>query len=137
MSNLNAFLKINRKNKENVKFVASERFVDENGNPVEWEIKPVSSKVADTIRDDCTSIIKGKTYKVDTAKFNRQIAVACTVFPNLNDKELQDSYGVMGAEQLIQEMLDIDGEYQRYINKVLEVCEYKSDTELVEEAKNL
>lgn len=136
MSNLSAFLKQNKKSKENVKYVASERFLDENGKAMEWEIKPISSKKADLIREEC-SVQKGKNFKVDTKKFNKLIAVECTVFPDLNDKELQDSYGVMGAEQLIQELLDVDGEYQSYINKILEVCGYtKSEEELVEDAKN-
>lgn len=136
MSNLSAFLKQNKKGIENVKYVASQRFVDENGKPIEWEIKPISSKKADLIREACT-IQKGKNIKVDSKKFNKMMAVECTVFPNLNDAELQNSYGVMGAEQLIQELLDIDGEYQGYINKILDVCGYnKSEQELVDEAKN-
>lgn len=136
MSNLSAFLKQNKKEIENVKFVASKRFTDENGNPIEWEIKPILSKRADIIREECT-IQKGKNFKVDTTKFNKLIAVECTVFPDLNNKDLQDSYGVMGAEQLIQELLDVDGEYQGYINQILKVCGYtKSEQELVDEAKN-
>jgi hypothetical protein len=136
MSNLRAFLKQNKKETKNIKFVASERFTDENENPVEWEIKPVSSRRADVIREECTTV-KGKNIKVDSKKFNRMLAVECTVFPDLNDKDLQDSYGVMGAEQLIQELLDVDGEYQGYLNKILEVCGYtKSEQELVDEAKN-
>lgn len=136
MSNLSAFLKQNKKGIDNVKFVASERFVDEEGNAVEWEIKPISSKKADMIRESCT-MQKGKNFKVDTKRFNKMIAVECTVFPDLNNAELQNSYGVMGAEQLIQELLDVDGEYQGYINKILEVCGYtKSEQELVDEAKN-
>ena len=136
MSNLSAFLKTNKKNVENVKFAASKRFLDENGKPIEWEIKPITSRRADDIREECTTQ-KGKNFKVDSKKFNRKMAVECTVFPDLNDKDLQDSYGVMGAEQLIQELLDIDGEYQGYINKILEVCGYtKTEEELVDEAKN-
>ncbi len=33
-------------------------------------------------------------------------------------RKLQDSYGVMGAEDLIAEMLDKDGEYQAYVKKM-------------------
>ena len=136
MSNLKAFLKENKKKVDNIKYVASERFIGEDGKPIEWEIKPISSRKADLIREECTTQNKGKV-KVDSKRFNVLMAVECTVFPNLNDKELQDSYGVMGAEQLIQELLDIDGEYQAYINKILEVCGYtKTEEELVEEAKN-
>ena len=45
-----------------------------------------------------------------------KLAVACTVFPNLNDKELQDSYKVMGAEALLKNHAD-PGEYADYLTK--------------------
>lgn len=131
-----AFLKQNKKTTDTVRFAASTAFVDENGKPVEWEIKPLKSREADKIRSECNSYGKGGKVKLDTAKFNRAVAVACTVFPNLNDAELQDSYGVMGAEELITEMLDKDGEFQAYVKKCLEVSGYKNNVELVEEAKN-
>ncbi|MFA9376227.1 MAG: hypothetical protein ACERKZ_05660 [Lachnotalea sp.] len=138
MSEFKAFLKQNKEIKENVNVAASESFKDEKGNLIEWEIRALKTKEADAIRTECTSINqKGKKIDVDNAKFNRLIAAKCTVFPNLNDKELQDSYGVMSADQLIVEMLDNDGEYQSYCQKILEISGYnKTDSQLVEEAKN-
>lgn len=138
MSGLNAFLKQNKKERENIKFAASSAFKDENGELIQWEIRPLKSREADLIRTECTNInAKGKKIDVDNSKFNRMIAAKCTVFPNLDDKELQDSYGVMGAEQLIQELLDNDGEYQNYCQKILEISGYsKTDEQLREEAKN-
>ena len=62
--------------------------------------------------------------------------MACTVFPNLNDKELQDSYKVMGADALLKTMLT-PGEYAEYLTKIQEVCGF--DTTMqdeVDEAKN-
>ncbi len=137
MSGLSVFLKTNKKERANVKFPASESFVDEKGKPVEWEIRAVKPKEADRIRTICTNVSKGKTVSVDHAKFTLLMAAKATVFPNLDDKDLQDSYGVMGAEALLQELLDVDGEYQAYGKKVMEVSKYdQSDEELVEEAKN-
>lgn len=138
MSGLSAFLRENKKENKNIKYRASNKFLDENGKPVEWEIRPLRSREADAIRTECTEVgAKGKKVSIDTAKFNRMVAARCTVFPNLNDRELQDSYEVMGSEELIQELLDNDGEYQMYCRKVLEVSGYdKSDADLVEEAKN-
>lgn len=136
MSELKAFLKQNKKTTGTIKIVASENFIGEDGKPMEWEVRPLKSKEADEIRAQCTTM-KGKKPVVDSAKFNRMVAAKCTVFPNLNDKELQDSYGVLGAEELIQELLDTDGEYQMYCKKVLELSGYdKSDAELIDEAKN-
>lgn len=138
MSGLNAFFKKNKKEKEIVKYAASKDFVDEKGTVIEWEIRPLKSKEADKIRNECTTIeAKGKRVSVDNGKFNRMVATVCTVFPNLNDPELQDSYGVLGAEDLIQEMLDNDGEYQAYCKKILEISGYEmDDNELIKEAKN-
>ena len=65
------------------------------------------------------------------------VAAACTIYPDLKNAELQESYGVLGADNLIQELLDNDGEYQQYCKKVLEISGYEvNDGELVEEAKN-
>jgi hypothetical protein len=65
-----------------------------------------------------------------------KLAVACTVFPNLNAKELQDSYKVMGAEALLKAMLT-PGEYASYVEKVQEVCGFSTPIEEeIEEAKN-
>ncbi len=135
---LSAFLKENRKEKGTVKYAVSKDFVDENGKVIEWEIRALKSREADAIRNACTEInAKGKKVTVDQSKFNRLTAAKCTVFPNLNDQELQDSYGVMCAEDLVAELLDNDGEYQNYIKKVMEVSGYmESDEELIETAKN-
>ena len=68
--------------------------------------------------------------------FKHFFTVACTVFPNLNDKELQDSYKVMGADALLKTMLT-PGEYAEYLTKIQEVCGF--DTTMqdeVDEAKN-
>ena len=136
MSGLELFLKQNKKETENVKYAASKNFVDENGKPIEWEIRAIKSKEAENIRSACNKIVKGKPV-TDNAKFNAMFASKCTVYPNLNDAFLQDSYGVMSASDLITEMLDNDGEYQNYVKNCLEVSGYDgSDAELVEEAKN-
>lgn len=138
MSGLKAFFKENRRTQNHVMYAASQAFLDENGKPVEWEIRALTSREADAIRDSCTSIhTKGNRIKVDGAKYNRMMAAACTVFPDLNDKALQDSYGVVEPGELLLELLINDGEYQAYCKKVLEVSGYhKADAELVEEAKN-
>lgn len=134
---LDAFLKQNKKKSENVKMAASTAFVDEEGNAIEWEIRPLHTKEAEKIRAACSSYGKGGKVTVDQALFNKMVASRCTVYPNLKDKNLQDSYGVMGEDDLICEMLDKDGEFQAYVKKCLEVSGYtQTDGELVEEAKN-
>lgn len=126
---------------ENVKYVASKRFAVK-GKSVEWEIKPISSELDEAIRKECTKRvpIPGKrgqyNQETDTDKYIGKMCVACTVYPNLNDAVLQDSYGVKSADALLKKML-LPGEYTEYKAKVMEVNGYDmSMEELVDEAKN-
>ncbi len=142
MSNLSAFLSQNAIKEENVKFVASKRFVDEDKNPISWEIRAVSSEEDEGIRRACTKRVPvpGKrgqfTLETDYNTYVGKIAAACTVYPNLNDSELQNSYGVLGADALLKVMLKA-GEYADYLNMVNEVNGFNQDMEeLVDEAKN-
>lgn len=138
---LSAFLAQNAVKIENVKYAASPRFVEE-GKPVEWEIRCISSTEDEALRKDSTKRVSvpGKrgayTQETDYNLYLGRLAVACTVFPNLNDKEIQDSYGVMGADLLLKTMLT-PGEYANYLAKVQEVCGYdKTLQDEVDEVKN-
>ena len=141
MSNFAVFMAGNATTNETIKYVASKRYM-EKGKPVEWEIKPIDSDLDEAIRKDCTKRVPvpGKrgqvTQETDTDKYIGKMCVACTVFPNLNDAELQDFYGVKSADALLKKML-LPGEYTEYKAKVMEVNGYDmSMEELVDEAKN-
>lgn len=143
MSALSAFLKKNKKTRSNTKYAATKSLVDETGKPLEWEVKPISTREDEEIRDDCTKEvpITGKPgmyrQKLDTSAYLSKILVASVVEPNLYSAELQDSYGVKTPEELVKEMVDDPGEYQDF---VLFVQKYNGFTESledkVEEAKN-
>ena len=139
--NLSAFLAQNAKKVENRKCVVSPRFTDENGNPVEWEITCITAAENQKIRKDCIRNIPvpGKrgqyTQDFDTSLYQARLAVKCTVFPDLNDASLQESYGVMGAEALISAMLT-PGEFDKHILAITELCGFTADGDLVDEAKN-
>lgn len=141
MSDFSVFMAGNAVKNETVKYVASKRFV-KNGKPVEWEIKAVDSEKDEAIRKECTKRVPvvGKrgqyNQETDTDKYIGKMCVACTVYPDLNNAELQDSYGVKGADALLKKML-LPGEYTEYKAKVMEVNGYDmSMEELVDEAKN-
>ena len=141
MSDFSVFMAGNANVNETTKDVASKRFV-QNKKPVEWELKPVSSSLDEAIRKECTKKvpIAGKrgqyTQEIDSDKYIGKLCVACTVYPNLNDAELQDSYGVKSGDELLKKML-LPGEYTEYKNKIMEVNGYDmSMEELVDEAKN-
>ena len=139
---LSAFLSENAIPVENIKFAASPRFVDENKKPVEWEIKTITGTEDEALRKSCARRVpvpgKRNQYQKETDYdlYLGKLAVACTVFPNLNDKGLQDSYKAMGAEALLKAMLT-PGEYAAYVEKVQEVCGFSAPIqEEVDEAKN-
>ena len=141
MSNFSVFMAGNVKDDETVKYVASKRFVVD-GKPVEWEIKSIDSDLDESIRKDCTKKvpIAGKrgqyNQETDTDKYIGRMCVACTVYPDLNNAELQESYGVFTPDALLKKMLK-PGEYTEYKAKVMEVNGYDmSMEELVDEAKN-
>ena len=139
---LSAFLAKNALKVENIKFVASKRFLDEKKQPIEWEMKTITGTEDEALRKSCAKRVpvpgKKNQYQRETDydMYLGKLAVACTVFPNLNDKELQDSYGVMGGEALLKTMLT-PGEYADYLTKIQEVCGFESSfQDEVDEAKN-
>ena len=138
---LKSFLKQNVIQSENVKYAASDRFLDDKNKPIEWEIRAITSKEDEELRKTATrKISTGKrgqfSQEIDTNKYIGLLAAACTVVPNLNDASLQDSYGVMSADELLKAML-LPGEYTDYLAKVQEICGFdKSVQDLVDDAKN-
>ena len=143
MSNLSLFLKKNKIVKDNVKFAATKSLCDEKGNPLEWEIKPLTTRESDDIRESCTIEVpvKGKAnmfrQKVNSSKFGAKMLASSIVFPDLYNAELQDSYGVSTPEDLVREMIDDPGEYQEFATFVQNFNGFNTTLEdKVEEAKN-
>ena len=142
MGTLSAFLAENALPVENIKFAASRRFLSPDKKPMEWEIKAISSTEDEALRKACTKRVPvpGKKNQfqreLDADAYLGKLAVACTVFPNLNDKELQDSYKVMGGDALLKAMLT-PGEYADYLTKIHEVCVFDETLQdEVDEVKN-
>lgn len=160
MSNLSYFLAGNVIKEEVVKYPASKRMlepvidektgepaIDEKTKktlmkPVDWELTSITSEEDEVIRKNCTRKVQvpGKknmfTPETDYDKYLGLLAVKCTICPDLNNSELQDSYKVMGADTLLKTMLK-PGEYQDYLKKVQEINGFETSMEdLVDEAKN-
>lgn len=135
MNDFSMFLKENVKPIETIEFVASNRFIDGDGNPVKWILKPVSSKEENVIKQECIKF-NAKNRDFDFNKYNLKICAAAVVFPNLRSADLQDSYGVKTPEDLLLELLPISGEFNNLFTKVQEINSVESLEDLVEEAKN-
>lgn len=133
MSKFKAFLKGNAKPAENVS-IKLERFEDE------IVLRPISSGEADAITDRCFRMKPGKKGKMersfDGVKYNRELAIASIVHPDLNDVELQESYGVRGADNLYSELFLL-GEANEILEKVTDISGLdKAMDDEIEEAKN-
>ena len=143
MSNMKHFLKANKKVKPNTFYAASDNFSDDEGKPLLWEIKPLSTKDNERIKDECTTIIETRdkgfkaTPKIDIKLLQARQIVASVVFPDLFNAELQDSYGVKEPEELLFAMLDEAGDYQNFVMFVQKFNRLNvSLDEKIEEAKN-
>lgn len=145
---LSAFLAENALPVDNIRFVVSPRFLseemDEEGKrkPMEWEVRMITGEADEALRKSCEKRVpvpgrRNQFQKeTDVEAYLAKLAVACTVFPNLSDKELQNSYKVLGAEKLLKTMLT-PGEYVNYLERVQEFCGFdKSFQDRVDEAKN-
>ncbi len=138
---LSAFLSQNAKKIDNKTIVVSDRFVDpETGEPMEWEFKAITSGENQKLRKKCTINVpvgnKGQYVpQVDIYTYQLKLATQCTVFPDLNNAELQDSYKAMDAEELLGKML-LGSELDDYIAEITQHSGYQLESELIDEAKN-
>jgi hypothetical protein len=130
---------------EPVKKVVTDRFVDAEGKPIEWEIRPLEYEEVARLRESTQKKraveMQGRRMSLDLpdmARFNLRFAVAATVFPDLRRKELQEAYGVIGEEALLTKLLAPVAVLDQYINTVQEISGYGGAgfEAKVEEAKN-
>lgn len=139
MSNLNRFMKNNKKKRENGFYAPTASLTNEEGEPLKWEFAPMKSKRNECLRDECTIDIqvKGKPnmyrQKLDTSNYLVKMVAESVVTPNLYDEKLQDSYGVKTPEELIYEMVDDPGEYQELC---VWVQKYQGFTKTLDEKKD-
>lgn len=143
MSEFSRFMKANKVMKPNEKYAPTATLQDENGKPLEWEFRQITSKENEALRDSCTTEVqvKGKPNlyrpKVNTADYVAKMIVASTVYPDLYDAKLQDSYGVKTPEDLLYAMVDNAGEYQEFTVWMQKYQGFaKGIDDKVEEAKN-
>lgn len=143
MSTLALFMKGNKKQRTNGFYPATKSLLDKDGNPLLWEIKPISTKEDEAIRDACTFEvpIPGKRnqfrIKIDANAYMTKQLAASVVYPNLLDAELQDSYGVKTPDALLKEMVDDPTEFAEFSAFVREFNGFdESINDAVEEAKN-
>lgn len=126
---LQGFLAENAMKAEDVDYVASPRFSGKNRKPAVWKLRVLTSEESDTILNSCkkkefvpgTRDVKIST---DNDKFVTEIVCASVIRPNLNAEKLQNSYGAVGAADLIHKMLT-PGEFTDLANAVQQACGFE------------
>lgn len=143
MSKFSKFMKANKIEKKNEMYAATKSLCDENGKPLEWEFRHITSKENEDLRDACTIDvpITGKPnmfrQKVKSSLYIQKMVAASVVVPDLYDKDLQDSYDAMTPEELLLAMVDDPGEYNDLASFVQKFQGFNvSFDEKVDEAKN-
>lgn len=119
MSKLSAFLHpvTVREEKE---IVISDRFQDENGDPVPFKIRALTQEENDKITRQATRRVKNGgqiSEQLDSVDFSHRMVVAATVEPDFQAKELCDAYGVVDPLLLPGRML-LSGEYAKLLKEI-------------------
>lgn len=68
---LSAFLAENAVPVENIKFVASKRFLGEDGNPIPWEIKTITGTEDEALRKSWCQACSGSRQEEPVSEGNR------------------------------------------------------------------
>ena len=140
MKDLKFFLKQNTIPVENQEVEVSKRFKDDAGNTVKFEIKSISNEMDDALRKQNTRQVKKAkgviVPELDQQKYFVDLVLKSLVYPDLNDKELQDSWGVMDSKELINAML-LPGEYTALLQEVQKINGWDLNIEdIKDEVKN-
>ena len=141
MSKFAQFMKANKKVQENAFYAATKSLCDENGQPLEWEFRHITSAESESIRDSCMddfNLGKGNYLpRFKSSEYISKLIAASVGVPDLRDAELQDSYDVKKPEDLLLAMVDDPGEYNRLGNFVQQFLGLNvSFEDKVGEAKN-
>lgn len=140
MKDLKFFLKQNTIPVENQEVEVSKRFKDDAGNAVKFEIKSISNEMDDALRKQNTRQVKKAkgviVPELDQQKYFVDLVLKSLVYPDLDDKELQDSWGVMDSRELINAML-LPGEYTALLQEVQKINGWDLNVEdIKDEVKN-
>ena len=95
----------------------SDRFLDENGNPVKWKIHALTQKENEEISRLARSYDKDGNRVFDPYKYNNNVVLACVSFPPLRNEELVKKYGNGNPENVACNMLLAD-EFNRLLNEI-------------------
>ncbi len=109
----NPYLKQNKKPRKPIEIIVSDNFVDEDGNPAPFVLRIITSEEADALAESCMEpVIDPHTRKkigseVNQKRLQHELLVKSIVKPDLENKEMQESWGARNASELLTNMLDM------------------------------
>ena len=151
-ASINAFMRPELKEQTIVEIPGIKTFVDENGEPIPFKIRVITTADLERIRKGCrirkiAKDSKGKpifqsgviqySEEYDGNAMSKHMIEEALVFPDLHDKELLAYYGVNSAIELVDKLFQKLDDYTYILNKIQEVSGISDDgDEIIEEAKN-
>lgn len=118
------------------KIVVSKRFVEEDGKPAAFTIRPIRQEENDELIRKSTRRVKQNGQFVETldqTAYSHRVVVAGTVEPDFTNEELCRRYGTLDPLEVPGKMLLV-GEYSRLSKAILTLSGLEDDVE--EQAKN-
>ncbi len=130
---LKAFL--NPVQTENKEVVISKRFLDENGGPIPFVIRPISEAENKDLMKKHTKRDKKGQETFDRYEYIHELVAMAVVEPDLTNAQLQEKYG-LGISKCLSNMLNV-GEFAELSNAVQELSGLDTDIdETIEKVKN-
>nr|DAT11225.1 MAG TPA: tail assembly chaperone protein [Caudoviricetes sp.] len=135
--NLNYFMpEVAKGKREDFEIIVSDRFVDEDGNPIAWTFRLLSAKEIDELKNAAIVKKNKSLLKVDTKKLIVDTISETIIYPNLKSEELQNAYGAMNISELLDKMLE-GREYERFTDKLMKAQGFMDDPDvIIGDAKN-
>lgn len=120
---------------ENHKFKLSNRYVDDNGELLEFEIRPLNKTEMDRINKQCTKISNKGLQDLDMSLYGTKLITESLVTPDLHNVELQESFGASNEKALVDVMFT-SGECNKILEEINKLNGISTLNEDIEDAKN-
>lgn len=152
VASISAFMRPELKEETIVEVPGIKTFCDENGEPVPFKIRALTTSDLEMIRKGCRNrkIAKDNRGKpifnsgviqysedYDNSAMSNEMIAKALVFPDLHNQELIDFYGVHSAVDVAPKLFSRLDDYSYIIGKIQEVSGITDDgDEIIEDAKN-
>ncbi|MDN8592022.1 phage portal protein [Paenibacillus sp. 11B] len=139
--NMAFFMKGKAKEVPEEEVIITQRYKDDEGKPIPFIMKALSTQRMDELEADCTKpeFKKGKRVgeKLDNKRFSLRIAVESTVYPDFRNAELLASYGLTDPVDLAKSILSVGGEYAEWMQAANRINGFDdSEDDLIDDVKN-